>query len=456
MKVRVEQWTIRELVDLDSRNAFFVSPYQRGIVWKPPQMKMLIDSVMRGYGMPMFYLRPDGDKFAVIDGQQRINALSGFVNKNNLVYVHLFKKGEQRQFGPLLDATRAQDMNHFSTFLRGKRCGEWGGKRYADFSEEMREYFLSSTVPVTLLDGFDDDEARDKFIRLQGGFALSRQEKRDAWLGDFCDLVLKTGGKPELDMPGEQEFQGHDFFRTIMGLTPRGDRGRARKMAAQILALFLCREGETRNQFTGINNKDLDKCYRDHVKFTEEAEDAVRQCRAVLNRLFLLFKGKRNIKLRAHEAIHLALFTDMLLDGFSDKWNAGIVGAHNKFKNKIPGNFSEDETIRYADDLRTYYDKIGRSSGDGSVIGERHDIYVRWMSRLLDDDIRAKDPKDPNEPPTGFKELVFYRDKMICHGCRKPVSWENAAVQQVGKLGVNACPLLDNYALVHQRCPRAA
>ena len=455
MKVRVEQWTIRELVDLDNRNAFFVSPYQRGIVWKPPQMKMLIDSVMRGYGMPMFYLRPDGDRFAVIDGQQRINALSGFVNKNNLVYVHLFKKGEQRQFGPLLDATRAQDMNHFSTFLRGKRCGEWGGKKYADFSEEMREYFLSSTVPVTLLEGFDDDEARDKFIRLQGGFALSRQEERDAWLGDFCDRVLKTGGKPELDMPGEKEFQGHDFFRTIMKLTPRGDRGRARKMAAQILALFLCREGETRNRFVGINNKDLNKCYRDHIKLSEEAEWTIERCISVLNRLVIRFRDKRGMKLRAHEAIHLVLFVDMLFDGFTDKWNTGIVGAHSKFKNRIPGNFSEDEAVRYADDLRTYYDKIGKSSGDSGVIGERHDIYVRWMLRLLDDDIRAKDIVSPDESPVGFKEAIFYRDKMICCECRRPVLWEDAVVRFVGKQGVNSCPVLDYHALAHHRCPGA-
>ena len=50
-------WTIRELVDANDKKALTVNrEYQRGAVWKPQQQKRLIDSVLRGYLLPMIYL----------------------------------------------------------------------------------------------------------------------------------------------------------------------------------------------------------------------------------------------------------------------------------------------------------------------------------------------------------------------------------------------------------------
>ena len=62
--------------------------YQRGEVWTRSQQRKLIDSIFRGYQLPIFYLQDtsveysDGgrwDRLEIIDGQQRVNALRGYV-----------------------------------------------------------------------------------------------------------------------------------------------------------------------------------------------------------------------------------------------------------------------------------------------------------------------------------------------------------------------------------------
>ena len=63
--------------------------YQRGGVrWTPAQKQALIDSLLRGYHIPLIYIHLEqretslGDKNTyrwIIDGQQRLNAIAGFL-----------------------------------------------------------------------------------------------------------------------------------------------------------------------------------------------------------------------------------------------------------------------------------------------------------------------------------------------------------------------------------------
>ena len=78
---------ISDLVEL--RKLEFAKPnpeYQRGVVWTTQQQQKLIDSVLRGYQLPVIYLH-DVKKVAagltqegydIIDGQQRMESLYRF------------------------------------------------------------------------------------------------------------------------------------------------------------------------------------------------------------------------------------------------------------------------------------------------------------------------------------------------------------------------------------------
>lgn len=60
-----------------------IPPLQRGLVWKPNQVEMLWDSILRGFPIGSFMLSDaDDGKFFLLDGQQRFNAIS-------LGYIHL-------------------------------------------------------------------------------------------------------------------------------------------------------------------------------------------------------------------------------------------------------------------------------------------------------------------------------------------------------------------------------
>ncbi len=84
MKATPDTRTVGQLLELKKVNMLYANPeYQRGTVWTPSQKKRLIDSVLRGYPIPLIYLHhistevalAKRDDFEIIDGQQRINAL---------------------------------------------------------------------------------------------------------------------------------------------------------------------------------------------------------------------------------------------------------------------------------------------------------------------------------------------------------------------------------------------
>ena len=84
MQAIQKQHTVEELIELRKNSMLGVNPeYQRGAVWSRTQQRKLIDSMMRGYPLPIIYLHHikkgvgdyARDDFEIIDGQQRINAI---------------------------------------------------------------------------------------------------------------------------------------------------------------------------------------------------------------------------------------------------------------------------------------------------------------------------------------------------------------------------------------------
>ena len=87
MKAKQDRYTIRDILDLRRNNMLIVNDeYQRGAVWTLDQKKKLIDSILRGYPIPIIYLHSikkkvggkSRDDLEIIDGQQRINTIYEF------------------------------------------------------------------------------------------------------------------------------------------------------------------------------------------------------------------------------------------------------------------------------------------------------------------------------------------------------------------------------------------
>ena len=77
----------------------------------------------------------------------------------------------------------------FPNFVKEQDC-PWGRRDFHSLSDEIREQFLRTELPVAMITSDDENEVRDLFVRLQAGLPLNPQEKRDVHPGNFTEFIL--------------------------------------------------------------------------------------------------------------------------------------------------------------------------------------------------------------------------------------------------------------------------
>lgn len=426
--------TVKELVDLHKEG--MAKPnheYQRGNVWSTDQQKLLIDSVLRGYRLPMIYLHDrkktvagrTNESYDIIDGQQRITALHRFAEGS----IELFEVTDPKA--------------KFPKFLQNQPC-DWGGKNYRSLASHLKEKFLNAEMPVTYIESKDQNEVRDLFVRLQTGTPLSGQEKRDAYPGNFTEFIFILGGKPPIT-----KYPGHRFFsRVAVG----NGRGLTRQLAAQIAMLFFSRRADEIDDFPDIKAKDIDDYYYNNLDFDGESDDCQRLW-GILDKLSNLL-GDDNPKIRRHEAIHLVLLLDSLLDDYARDWESKLQEAHGKFAKLLTEatlsqkrNMPNETWLRYG---------IWTASGTdrGEIIQRRHQYYTAKMMDFLGD-LRPKDPKRLFGQLE--REFIYWREGRKCQVCEADVQWGDAEIHHIEEHSKGGRTDLENGALVHKHChPKGA
>ena len=433
MDSKLESLTIEELVELSKQGMAKPNPeYQRGEVWNPDQQKKLIDSVMRGYRLPVIYLHYTKrqaagitqESYDIIDGQQRITAL------------HRFAEGAFSLFE--VEDPRAK----FPRFLHSEPC-DWGGRDIHALSSELTERFQKTKIPVAFIETNNDNEVRDLFVRLQSGLPLNPQEKRDSYPGQFTDFILSLGGKPELP-----RYPGHSFFQRVLRMKPGQDRGKTRTLAAQIALLFLEQDNGPSGQLPDIGARAIDEYYYTHLDF-DETSSACRRLREILDKLDNLLGDRKRPAIKAHEAIHLVLFLDTIWDDYTRSWEATLTEAQDKFSAELT---SAAKSARDGEPDETWleYGIWTRSNSDrGDNIRRRHNHYSRQMRNFLGN----LTPKDPKRAFGSLeRELVYWRDGKKCQVCDSEVRWDEAEIHHVEEHHQGGMTTLDNGVLVHKHC----
>lgn len=458
MKTTPDTWTVQELINLRENGDLRVNPeYQRGAVWSESQMRLLIDSIFRGYQMPLIYLREEEREirkgkttthYDIIDGQQRINALCSFV-AGAVIEESRSGTASLRPFKPLYNPSDEADKAMFPVSIQSQECA-WGGKIFENLDSDIRDKFLKKEVRIALMTDCSDDEARDLFIRLQGGSDLRPQEIRDAWPGNFRNIVLGIGGKPQ-----NVKYPGHDFFRVIMKAKPKSDRGKTRQLVAQLLVLFLAQKDRGRDYFVQTKSDALNDAYRQYAGLDIQSQNVLR-FRSILDKLLGVFGDGKRPPLKGHDAIHLILFVDMLMEGYAPKWSDSIVVAFDKFaaevrKAKQYKDFPKEESKDFQD-VWTYDLKTRTSSDAPATIKQRHEIYKRLMLQFLGNDAVEQDAQRGFTPLQ--RETIYFRDKKKCHVCKQDVKWEDADIHHIKQHSEGGETTLKNGVLVHRKCHR--
>ncbi len=433
MKAQHTEKTVGDLLKLKKANMLYPNPeYQRGAVWSVAQKKRLVDSVLRGYTIPLIYLHHISkevaeykrEDFEVIDGQQRINAL------------HDYREGNFKVFDPVEDAEEAQ----FPSFIQTQPC-PWGGKRFYELPQLLKDQLLGTVLAIVLLETETSNEARDLFIRLQAGMPLNSQEKRDAWPGSFTEYILNIAGKPEIP-----RYPGHDFFANVMKAKER-NRGEYRQLTAQMVILYESRKKT--GKLSDVNRDAIDSFYYKNLDFDANSSAAKRFSEILdkLNRL--LYDGKRK-KVIGHEAMSLVLLIDSLLDDYTRSWEDRFATAFDMFKKKL----AEATQSRFMDPTSEYWTRYGQwtrtNSDRGATIEQRHQFFSEKMREIIKPQL-----KDPNRK-FGLleREMIYYRDKKQCQapGCNGEVIWSEAEIHHVEQHADGGRTVLNNGALVHRGC----
>ena len=142
---------------IDIRDQIHLNPaWQRGSVWAIPKQALLIDSILRGYDIPMVYLRECTPKisynYEVVDGQQRLRSIWNFIDG---VY------------------TLTNDLDKIEDI-------DIAGKLYCDLPKTLQRQITDFEVIVGFVKNAREPEVSLLFSRMQMGVRLNSPELRNA------------------------------------------------------------------------------------------------------------------------------------------------------------------------------------------------------------------------------------------------------------------------------------
>lgn len=175
--MKLEPWEpdLRTLRDRAREGELDLQPdFQRGRVWPVTKQQKLIDTILRGWAVPAVHLLVLKDHtLAVLDGQQRLNAMIDFLNDGFKV----------KSFEPY-DAS----LDHLV------------GRRFSELPPHTQRMIFSYKVSSYRLYEYEPEEPYELFFRLNLPTGLTQAEKRNALIGgareqvkELLDIALNSG-----------------------------------------------------------------------------------------------------------------------------------------------------------------------------------------------------------------------------------------------------------------------
>ena len=187
-----KDYTIEFLVDKFERGDFFIPDYQRDFVWKDKDKSLFIESVLLGLPIPfMFFGNCDNGRIEIIDGAQRVQTLSAFVN-NEL---------------KLRDLKKLDKLNKF---------------KFCDLLESQQRKFIEKSLRIVVLEEKTPPDIRqDLFYRInKSGMAATDSEiRRGSYPGKLTTFIEKCAENEKLKklcpVPEASEKR-HERFELIL------------------------------------------------------------------------------------------------------------------------------------------------------------------------------------------------------------------------------------------------
>ncbi len=159
------QWSAKQLTkSIEKGTITFDNAVQRCYVWDNDRKSLLIHSMLEGFPIPAFFAAKDEKGYSMLDGKQRSEAISSFLNNqyflSNLPEV-VAEVTIQTAEGEKETTEELTDIN---------------GCYFSDLSEELQDRIKDYSLTVYYFDGITDEEINEMFFRLNNGKPLSAIE----------------------------------------------------------------------------------------------------------------------------------------------------------------------------------------------------------------------------------------------------------------------------------------
>lgn len=409
LKATRHQWPTSMIKDFSESERFNFDPeYQRNAVWKSPAKKLLIDSLWRKYDLPKIYVVEDGRKFDIVDGQQRLRAITEYMN------------------------------NEFTfTVEESDRLIPEGvsGTLYKDLSAELKQDFHELQIDVMKLENYAEDHIQDMFLRLQDGVALNAAEKRRAIPGNMKvvvkDIVTKEFYK-EYSHENNMRFSHEDAAAKVLHIILRGNGG-----------------------YIGITPTAISRTYKDFktISSSHKAVKALSRTTAVIAASYK--KEGINPKFKKWAQITLPLVVKELIELYSfnadDKKRIASIFSGLEKRRIENGELPEESQDAELSDLTD-----SARADSPALMKSRHD----YMLRVFLNELPHLVPKDPNR---GFSEAqrlaLFFRTApdYVCQDeeCNKKISQTDFEADHIVAHSNGGQTTLDNGQALCRPCNQA-
>jgi 5-methylcytosine-specific restriction endonuclease McrA len=388
------------------RNKFnFNKEYQRSKVWDKRRQQLLIDSIIKNLSIGTLILKENGNKFEVLDGQQRLQCIFDFIEG---------KLKTSKEITP-----------------------GFPEKGYVDLEKDTLRSaaFDNFEVYYDLVRGGSDEEVASIFLRLQEGLPLNVAEKLNAMLGEMRNFVV--------------EISKHPFFKK--GIHIGEFRFAHRALAAQLVLL----EHQTKFDheppiFPNLRFEPLKDMYEKY-KTRDVPRKLQKTVKGNLDFLYRILKEDAKVLRNKSDVVMVYAMVSYLRKKYVVESSIII----RKLKQFVINFFVNVEQIRIQegqidDDPFVRY-KVLRSKGlTLERMQERFNILLRELLAKIPK-VQLKDEKRLFD--FGQKLAIYYlKNKKKCERCMKEVKWEDASFHHKIFRSKGGKTTVKNGVLMHKEC----
>jgi hypothetical protein len=307
------------------RDRIEIPDWQRGKVWSPKKKQKFLDTILKGWHVPVLYFRKVGDEaFECVDGQQRLTAIWEFFDNK----ISLSQESQETHGGPL----------------------------YKDLKPSGSDKFDDYILQIEEIEEATDDEVKELFQRLQLGTALNTPEKLNAIESGLRDFL--------------RDLSQHSFFKEKVAAQ---DTRYAHFDTCAKVAFLLLKGIQRRMRFA-----ELEKLFKENPSFSPSSALA-RRLKSLFDSMNRIFPTKTSaLRNRASIVSFCYLVSQIQETGQLRKIEKVLGDFFEKFSNDSRKEVEKGQKATDTD-LIEYQLAISYATSERESIEKRNEILIKKL-----------------------------------------------------------------------------